>query len=110
MKQNKILSQDGTKIVVHIDPDLQDIVPGFLENRRRDVQSMNNAISQKDFDAIRVIGHRMKGDGGGYGFDAISEIGAALEQASARRDMPAITRNLNALADYLQCVEVVYGS
>ena len=73
-------------ITVHIDPDLEDIVPGFLENRRRDVQTLETALHQNDLKTIHVIGHRMKGDGGGYGFDAISMLGAALEQAATRED------------------------
>ena len=57
-------------ISVYIEPGLEEIVPGFLENRRRDVQTLETALQQHDLNTIRVIGHRMKGDGGGYGFDA----------------------------------------
>ena len=31
-------------IPVHIDQDLEGIVPGFLENRRRDVQTLETAL------------------------------------------------------------------
>ena len=53
-------------IMVYIDQGLEDIVPGFLENRRRDVQTLETALQQNDLKTICVIGHRMKGDGGGY--------------------------------------------
>lgn len=95
-------------ITVYIDPGLEEIVPGFLENRQRDVQSLETALQQNSLAQIRMIGHRMKGDGGGYGFDAISMIGAALEQAAAREDRSAIRRHTAELIDFLARVTVVY--
>ena len=97
-------------LTVHIDPGLEEIVPGFLENRRCDVQTLETALQQNDLAKIRMIGHRMKGDGGGYGFDAISMIGAALEQAAAREDLDAIRRLTAELIDFLARVTVVYRS
>jgi HPt (histidine-containing phosphotransfer) domain-containing protein len=95
-------------ITVYIDPGLEEIVPGFLENRRRDVQALEVALQQNNLAQIRMIGHRMKGDGGGYGFDAISTIGAALEQAAAREDRSAIQRHTAEFIDFLVRVTVVY--
>jgi HPt (histidine-containing phosphotransfer) domain-containing protein len=95
-------------ITVHIDPDLEEIVPRFLENRRRDVQILETALQQSNLAQIRMIGHRMKGDGGGYGFDAISMIGGALEQAAAQEDRNAIRRHTAELIDFLDRVTVVY--
>jgi len=95
-------------ITVFIDPGLEEIVPGFLENRRRDVEALETALQQNDLAQIRMIGHRMKGDGGGYGFDAISMMGAALEQAAAREDRDAIRRQTAEFIDFLDRVTVVY--
>ena len=102
-------NRDAEKsIIVYVDPDLQEIVPGFLENRRRDVQILETALQQHNFAQIHVIGHRMKGDGGGYGFDAISILGASLEQAAAREDRDAIRRHTAELFHFLAHVTVVY--
>jgi HPt (histidine-containing phosphotransfer) domain-containing protein len=98
---------EGT-ITVYIDQGLEEIVPGFLENRRRDVQTVETALEQNDFNTICVIGHRMRGDGGGYGFDAISTIGEGMEQAAARQDKEAIRRHLSSLVDFLARITVVY--
>jgi len=57
---------------------------------------------------VRLLGHRMKGDGGGYGFHEISRIGAALEQAALREDRQVMTQETTALANFLAQVEVVY--
>ena len=95
-------------ITVYIDPGLEGIVPGFLENRQRDVQTLETASQQNNLAQILMISHRMKGDGGGYGFDAISTIGAALEQAAAREDRDAIRRHIAEFIDFLARVTVVY--
>ena len=97
-----------SRITVYIDPGLEEIVPGFLENRRRDVQKVETALGQDDLNTICVIGHRMRGDGGGYGFDAISTIGEGMEQAAARQDKEAIRRHLSSLVDFLARINVVY--
>ncbi len=50
----------------------------------------------------------MKGAGGGYGFDPITDYGAALEQAALEEDAVRIERAVAALADYLARVEPVF--
>jgi len=50
----------------------------------------------------------MKGDGGGYGFQEISQIGAALEQAATRQDWKVIVEKTEALTAFLAQVDVVY--
>jgi len=56
---------------VSIASELRDLAPGFLQNRRHDVQTLQQALAVKDFETIRMLGHRMRGDGGGYGFPMI---------------------------------------
>jgi hypothetical protein len=96
------------KIVVEIDPDLKEIVPGFLNNRQRDLITIESCLKQGDLNTIRMLGHRMKGDGGGYGFDKISTIGQGLEEAALARDFATIKEECAHLNDFLARVEVVY--
>ncbi|MBM4132194.1 MAG: Hpt domain-containing protein [Nitrospira sp.] len=96
------------KIIIHGDPDLQELIPGFLENRRKDVATLIAAVEQGDFKTIQTLGHRMKGDGGGYGFDGLSAIGLALEQAAHERNHAAVRIRIDELSSYLSRVEVVY--
>lgn len=99
---------DSGRIIVYIDPDLQDLIPGFLENRRKDASTLRQALEAKDFKTVRLLGHRMKGDGGGYGFDAISTIGEALEEAAILEDEATIGGKISALMHFLANVEVTY--
>lgn len=96
------------RILVRTDVLFKDLVPRFLNNRRKDVIAIHKALKTGNFEAIQILGHKMKGDGGGYGFDAISEIGAALEQAARNHDSETIRRYAEELSDYVERVEVVY--
>ena len=97
------------RIAVTIDPDLAALVPGFLNNRRRDVDKLTTLLEAGNFTDIRMIGHSMKGAGGGYGFDPITDIGAAIERAALAADSKVIQAGIEQLADYLARVDVVLG-
>ena len=96
------------RIRVSIDPDLEDLIPGFLENRSKDVDKMKQALSTGDPETLRFIGHSLKGVGGGYGFDRISEIGAEIETLAKSNDLEGIEPQVDHLADYLERLEVAY--
>lgn len=95
-------------IRVEVDGELISIVPVFLENRRRDCIQINAFLEADAMDKIRVLGHQMKGAGGSYGFDAISEIGEIIENAAVLQDRPSIRQAAGELKRYLERVSVVY--
>jgi HPt (histidine-containing phosphotransfer) domain-containing protein len=95
------------RIIARIDADLIDLVPGYIENRRKDVLAILDALGRGDMECVWIIGHSMKGSGGGYGFHTVSELGAALEEAARVSDGDAVSRALVRLQDYLARVEVV---
>lgn len=97
------------KIIVHIDPDIAELIPGFLQNRRNDVVTIRKLLEARDFKAIRIIGHSMKGAGGGYGFDPITEYGAAIESSALADEPEGITAAVAQLDAYLGLVEPVFG-
>jgi HPt (histidine-containing phosphotransfer) domain-containing protein len=98
---------DPRRIIARIDGDLIDLVPRYIENRRKDVLAILDALGRGDMECVWIIGHNMKGSGGGYGFYTVSEVGAALEQAAKVSDGDAVTTALARLQDYLARVEVV---
>ncbi len=104
------MTQDdkSEKITVHVDPEIADIVPGFLENRWKDIKSIKDALLKEDYETIQILGHSMKGSGAGYGFDAIGDIGSLLEQEAESRSIEGIRRGIDELSTYLERVDVVY--
>jgi len=96
------------KIVVHVDIDLKDLIPGFLANREKDLQKLVHALQKNDLVTLRSIGHNLKGVGGGYGFLDITDIGAALEDSAKSNNLEAANENINKLSHYLSHLEVIY--
>ena len=86
------------------DPEIAPFIPEFLANRSADVERLRGHIDAGEFDAIRAIGHKMKGTGRGYGFPRISDIGRALEAAAADTDTGRVRAATDALAAYLERV------
>jgi response regulator RpfG family c-di-GMP phosphodiesterase len=94
-------------ILVRANPTFADLIPGFLQNRRQDVIAMLDALDRADFKTVENLGHGMKGAGGSYGFQGITDIGAALEQAGERADIDASRKWVGELSGYLDRVEIV---
>lgn len=99
---------DRPRIKVYIDPDLEQLIPDFLENRRGDIGQIQTALANRDFGAVRIIGHNLKGLGGGYGFEEMTQIGALLEKAAKDLDEPEINELSMRLDLYLSNIEVVF--
>ena len=93
--------------VVHIDPALTELVPRFLDNRRKDAAEIVRLLTGNDLDAIRIIGHSMAGSSGGYGFPEIGTIGKAIENAALSADHAKIKELAEQLSEYLSRVIVV---
>jgi signal transduction histidine kinase len=96
------------KVVIHADPEIADLIPKFLDNRQKDIHLIETALEKNDFEAIRLLGHSMKGAGGGYGFDGVTEIGKNLEEAAKEANSDKIRNGVHELAEYLRKVEVIY--
>ena len=94
-------------ILVRANPKFADLIPGFLQNRRQDVIAMLDALDRGDFATVESLGHGMKGAGGSWGFQAITDIGAALEQAAESADTDASRKWVGELSRYLDRVEIV---
>ncbi len=117
IKEHSLLAPPSAKeddpgndaIVVRANPLFADLIPGFLQNRRQDVIAMLGALDRGDFAVVESLGHGMKGAGGSWGFQAITDIGAALEQAAKSADNDASHKRVSELSRYLDRVEVVSG-
>lgn len=96
------------KITVRIDEDLAEIAPGYLENRRKDLLLLPETLAKEDYSSLRILGHRMKGSGAGYGFDGITEIGRAIEEAAKQENKEAIKQGIADLTSYLDRLELIY--
>jgi HPt (histidine-containing phosphotransfer) domain-containing protein len=78
--------------------ELRHLVPGFVQRREREIDELRLLIEKNDFQSIREIGHRLKGTGGGYGLQLISDLGRDMEKAAVDGNGPRIRTAIDQLA------------
>jgi len=80
-------------------------IPVFLRNRRNDVITMLAALARDDLKTVERLGHSMRGTGASYGFQAITDIGTAIEREASIADTEASRHWVGELSTYLKHVE-----
>jgi PAS domain S-box-containing protein len=93
--------------LVRANPKFADRVPAYLQNCRQNVITMLEALDRVDFETVRTLGHQIRGSGGMFGFQAITDIGTALEQAAESTDTDASRKWVGELSRYLDRVETI---
>ena len=86
---------------------MEDIVPGYLANRRKEIPEMLGLLANSDFERVSMLGHNLKGTARGYGFPDLIGIGLALEQSADRRDGGRLRGYITDLGEYLDRVQLV---
>lgn len=95
-------------IEVTVDADLEPLIPRFLEKRREEVQRFRTAVAAADLEALEAMGHALKGTGGGYGFDYLTDLGREIESGARSGDLASIEDAVVRLHDYLSRVRVAF--
>jgi HPt (histidine-containing phosphotransfer) domain-containing protein len=93
---------------VTVAKDLEDLIPVFMSNRRKEVDSLRIALAAADFEQLRQLGHRMKGVGNSYGFEHISLFGKQIEDGAHSGDRASLDACINEYRDYLSKLQVSY--
>ena len=95
-------------ITVTVAKDLEDLVPTFMKNRGKELETLRAALAGGDFEQLRQLGHRMKGVGNSYGFEKVSLLGKQIEDGAKTGDRAGLDARIAEYADYLACVKIVY--
>jgi signal transduction histidine kinase/CheY-like chemotaxis protein/HPt (histidine-containing phosphotransfer) domain-containing protein len=107
-QRGKGKQQPSEENVVLVEKDFAEFIPAFLEDILQDIDKMARAKTREDFDVVRKAGHRIKGAGGGFGLNGISEIAGTLEAAAKSRSYDKIEKTLSELSDYIHSLQVEY--
>ena len=75
----------------------------------KDMEEMMSAYEGDDFDTICSVSHKIAGNAGGYGFDAMGDIAREMEHESKDgKDKEKIKGYLDGIRNYLDNVEITY--
>ena len=101
-------SMQMEKIKVEVDADLQDLIPQFLENRKKDLETLRGLVEKKDIEGLAALAHKIKGAAAGYGFAALSHYAAQIEVAAKKNDFTPIPQLVSEMKGHFENVEVLY--
>jgi HPt (histidine-containing phosphotransfer) domain-containing protein len=93
---------------VTVAKDLEDLIPTFMKNRAKELDTLRAALAGGDLEQLRQLGHRMKGVGNSYGFEKVSVLGKQIEDGARSDDRAGLEATITQYADYLARVKIVY--
>jgi len=93
-------------IMVSVDPDLAPLIPGFLQSIRDQTSHLSELLREGNYADIQKTGHSLKGVGGGYGFQRITDLGAQIEQLARSNQHDGIEIAIANLQNYLARVQI----
>ncbi len=88
-----------------LNPRLVDSIPAYLASCRQQVTTLKVALDRADFAEITILGHNLRGSGGGFGFQPITDIGAGLENAAEDSNVEASREWIASLSRYLDSID-----
>ena len=100
------MKENSHKVIIA--KDLEDLIPVFLKNRHKEVDTLRVALASADFEQLRQLGHRMKGVGNSYGFARVSTIGQVIEDGARSGDRATLQASISEYHDYLSKVQIAY--
>jgi HPt (histidine-containing phosphotransfer) domain-containing protein len=100
------MTDDDCKVTVA--KDLADLIPVFMKNRHKELDTLRVALAAADFEQLRQLGHRMKGVGNSYGFAHVSTLGKYIEDGARSGDRASLQASITEYGEYLTKVQIAY--
>ncbi len=95
---------------VELDPELIDLIPGFLHNREKDIATFRQLLLDENWTEIEALGHKMKGVSGGYGFHLLGEFAAGIESAAKSKSRGDLDATLTDAHNHLEEVKRFFSA
>jgi len=99
---------DDKSNLVTVPKDLEDLIPVFMSNRKKELDALRVALAAADFEQLRQLGHRMKGVGNSYGFAQVSDFGKHVEDGARSGDRALLESTIVRYTEFLSRVQITY--
>lgn len=86
------------------DPDMKEIINKFVARLGGVVAEMAEALANNCHEELRRLAHQLKGAGGGYGYQSLTEAARVLEDAAKVGDIEAAKLAMNELSRLCKAV------
>ncbi|MFP4030392.1 MAG: EAL domain-containing protein [Desulfococcaceae bacterium] len=97
--------------LVRIPAELRELIPGFMEVTRAEIDRLDAAAGEGDYAIIQRMGHRIKGAALCYGFERMGDMAREIEDAGRdARPLESVRGLAGRLRNYLETVRVEYAA
>ena len=86
------------------DPEMRDILNRFVGSLGGRIAAMQAALAGGDDEELRRLAHRLKGEGGSFGYPALTDAARRLEEAVTAQDQAKATSAIDRLAVLVQAI------
>lgn len=86
---------------IEIEDEIKDLIPSYLENRRKDLVLLQEGVLKKEISTIKKIAHKIKGTALSYGQEKLDKIAHDLNMAIDSDDWKEIEDTINKMQDLL---------
>ena len=86
------------------DPDFAELLDFFFHSVNEKIPLLQSAWEARDIGSLQTYAHQLKGSGGGYGFDGLTPVAFAVEEACKAGDLDLVESSLPDLINYLSRV------
>lgn len=101
-------AEEASAIKVNIDPDLEDLIPEFLEELNLEMKNMQQAIQNEDFETLRRLAHGYKGASGNYDIKELFNIYLKLENAAKTKNKDKCQMYFDDADHFLEKMQINY--
>lgn len=81
-------------------PSFLPIVEKFLPRLETQLEAMDEAVDNQDFEELAALAHWLKGSGGTVGFNIFTKPAAQMENAAKSNDMDLVSKCLTDIKEY----------
>jgi HPt (histidine-containing phosphotransfer) domain-containing protein len=93
---------------VKIDTLLQDLIPVYLETRKKDIAQLKRWLTEGDKKSCVELIHKIKGSAGSYGLTKLTELCKQMESVMTSNSLTAIAPLLDEAEHYLNNLAISY--
>jgi len=99
-------SRERVRSTLAGDPDLQKLVSNFVSYLPPRVGEILDLLRNDELDRVRKIVHQLKGTGGSFGFERLTDSAARVEQRILGGEaLEAVRREIESLVDLVRSIE-----
>lgn len=83
------------------DPEFQELIRSYLDYLMDSLVTFKMNCVNRNYSEIRKFAHNLKGSGGGYGFDDLTQLGSDISSATKSEDAKKLDSLVKELEDLI---------